>query len=335
MMMKRIINGFTIVELIVVISIIGILAAIVIVSYNGWNQKTTTAQLKSDLNGAAAAMENARTFENKYPDTVPSTFAPSSGVDIKGGGLNNGKDYSIDATNGTVSYNIGNNYNTPQVGPRPILYLDASNAKSYPGTGTTWYDLSGLSNNASLSGATYDSVNKAISFNGSGDYAAVTSTSALNSTNNGTFSISVWLKPNTLTSAWIRGIIVQEQYLASGYRFGLGNGGQPVWWTSQSVPGAQASSAIDTMTSSQSLIINQWANVTVTYNNQQGYIYVNGAQTASKTGIYIAGANSVRVGQSVMEWYSGLISNIRYYSRALTSTEVQLDYDNLHALYGL
>jgi len=29
----------------------------------------------------------------------------------------------------------------------PVLYLDASNPDSYPGTGTTWYDLSGLSNN--------------------------------------------------------------------------------------------------------------------------------------------------------------------------------------------
>jgi hypothetical protein len=35
-----------------------------------------------------------------------------------------------------------------------VLSLDASNSTSYPGTGTTWYDLSGLGNNTSLQGAT-------------------------------------------------------------------------------------------------------------------------------------------------------------------------------------
>ena len=31
-----------------------------------------------------------------------------------------------------------------------VLNLDAANHKSYPGTGTTWYDLSRNGNNASL-----------------------------------------------------------------------------------------------------------------------------------------------------------------------------------------
>lgn len=43
------------------------------------------------------------------------------------------------------------------------LYLDAANPKSYPGTGTSWFDLSGNGNDATLFGSTtYDSVNKAI-----------------------------------------------------------------------------------------------------------------------------------------------------------------------------
>ena len=33
-----------------------------------------------------------------------------------------------------------------------VFYLDAANRKSYPGTGTTWYDLSGNNNNATLVG---------------------------------------------------------------------------------------------------------------------------------------------------------------------------------------
>lgn len=41
-----------------------------------------------------------------------------------------------------------------------VLYLDAANSKSYSGTGTTWTDLSGNSNNATLvNGPTYSSLN--------------------------------------------------------------------------------------------------------------------------------------------------------------------------------
>ena len=39
-----------------------------------------------------------------------------------------------------------------------VLHLDASNASSYPGSGTTWTDLSGANRNATLqSGMTYSS----------------------------------------------------------------------------------------------------------------------------------------------------------------------------------
>jgi hypothetical protein len=41
-------------------------------------------------------------------------------------------------------------YNTSIVRDGLVLYLDAANPKSYPGTGTTWFDLSGKGNNATL-----------------------------------------------------------------------------------------------------------------------------------------------------------------------------------------
>ena len=102
-------KGFTIVELIVIISIIGILAAIGIVSYNGWRQSTNVTQLKSDLNGVSAAMENARTFGDSYPESVPSTFTPSRGVTLFGGSTDGGKTYCVTAVNSqfpTVYYHI-------------------------------------------------------------------------------------------------------------------------------------------------------------------------------------------------------------------------------------
>ena len=73
-------NGFTIVEILVVIVVISILATISIVSYGAWKKSTAVAQVKSDLNGVASATESARTFGNGYPLTLPTTFNPVAGL---------------------------------------------------------------------------------------------------------------------------------------------------------------------------------------------------------------------------------------------------------------
>src|SRR5665648_324291 len=112
-LMRRKIPGFTLVELIVAISVIGILASIVIVSYPNWQNSIISAQLKSDLNGVASAMESARTFNNSYPTLVSNltTFKPSKNT-ILTGGSSDGVVYCIDASssqNATIHYYIDQN----------------------------------------------------------------------------------------------------------------------------------------------------------------------------------------------------------------------------------
>jgi hypothetical protein len=52
---------------------------------------------------------------------------------------------------------MGVNYNTSIVTDGLVLCLDAANKRSYPGSGNTWFDLSGFGSNSDLlSGATYD-----------------------------------------------------------------------------------------------------------------------------------------------------------------------------------
>lgn len=90
-------HGFTIVELLVVIVVIGILVSVSVIGYGAWRTSTLETQVKSDLSGAAAAMEDARTFDGSYPTTLPASFSGSDGVTLTGGGSVDGKSFCIDA----------------------------------------------------------------------------------------------------------------------------------------------------------------------------------------------------------------------------------------------
>ncbi|MCX6728440.1 MAG: prepilin-type N-terminal cleavage/methylation domain-containing protein [Candidatus Saccharibacteria bacterium] len=129
-------SAFTLVELIVVVTIIVILATIGVVGYNSWRQATASAQLKSDLNTVATAMENYRNFNNGYPNTVPSSFNPSSGVTLSGGSDDGGVTFCITAVNSQfpgLSYHIDSTNNGPQSG----VCVSQKLLATFAGTGGT------------------------------------------------------------------------------------------------------------------------------------------------------------------------------------------------------
>ena len=75
-----------------------------------------------------------------------------------------------------------------------VLCLDAADKKSYPGTGTTWFDRSGRGNHGTLvNSPTFNSTNGgSIIFNGNLTYGSV-SCSQFQSGNN-PFTIECWVK---------------------------------------------------------------------------------------------------------------------------------------------
>lgn len=76
-------NGFTIVELLVVIVVIAILAGVVIVGYGAWRNDIATSSVKNDLTAALTSMDSARSFsEDGYPTSLPNTYTTSKGVTV-------------------------------------------------------------------------------------------------------------------------------------------------------------------------------------------------------------------------------------------------------------
>jgi hypothetical protein len=82
---------------------------------------------------------------------------------------------------------MGIGYNTSVVRDGLVLYLDAANRKSYPGSGTVVKDIvSNSINGTLLNGVSFSNSNKGIfSFDGVDDYINLQDISILNSTING------------------------------------------------------------------------------------------------------------------------------------------------------
>lgn len=78
----RVVNGFTLVELIIVIVVVGILAGMSVVSYGSWRVSIAQKEVQSDLQLAASAMENSKNFMTGYPTALPSTFRSSQNVSV-------------------------------------------------------------------------------------------------------------------------------------------------------------------------------------------------------------------------------------------------------------
>jgi prepilin-type N-terminal cleavage/methylation domain-containing protein len=72
-------QGFTIVELLVAIAVIGVLAAITAVSYTGIFQRANAVSLVSDLEGASTRLRLYQVENSAYPNSVSDCPTPVSG----------------------------------------------------------------------------------------------------------------------------------------------------------------------------------------------------------------------------------------------------------------
>ncbi len=78
-------NGFTIVELLIVVVVIAILAAITVMAYNGITNRATETTMKSDLHTAATTLGTDNVANGSYPS---SSSAANNGQGLKSSGSN-------------------------------------------------------------------------------------------------------------------------------------------------------------------------------------------------------------------------------------------------------
>ena len=107
-MSKRHTGGFTIVELLIVIVVIGILAAIVIVAYSGVQQRARDAQRQDDFSNIAKALSMYNQDNNNWVTT--------GGGAGNGDGWFNGGSPTVLATLQSAGYLTGSNILDPRCG---------------------------------------------------------------------------------------------------------------------------------------------------------------------------------------------------------------------------
>lgn len=232
---------------------------------------------------------------------------------------------------------------TYQTGPRIVndglvFYVDAADANSYPGSGTTWTDLSGNGNNGTLTnGPTFSSANRgSIVFDGTNDYILINNSTSTNISNNVTYAI--WIRPsvNITNTGQNNSDVSFFRKQTSGSGFIL-----EVFGTTAS--NKQLSFFVNYpsgVTTTYTLNANIWYYIVGTYDGSVSYLYVNGSQVATSTfTTTVTTSAAIHIGTFIPSStptrnFQGNISNCSIYNRALSTNEILQNYNATKGRYG-
>lgn len=214
-----------------------------------------------------------------------------------------------------------------------VLYLDAANKRSYPGSETVWSDLSSSIKNGSLiNGPTFNSENGgSIVFDGTNDLVELSGIDGLTS-----FTISIWFK---MTGPGITGGSTNTYYDSL---FGI-SGSRRILVASSAHPTVTEGAILVQMGGSNYFstsltVTNAWNNVVYTFSSNTAILYINGvAQTPQSnssvtfpsTTIYIGSYSNPIISYAM----KGNISQSSIYNRSLSASEVIQNYNAIKGRY--
>jgi hypothetical protein len=207
-----------------------------------------------------------------------------------------------------------------------VLALDASDKNSYPGSGTTWTDLSGNNNNGTLTnGPTFSSANGgSIVFDGTNDYVDTGKTATQLGIYDANYTFDAWVYPTDFTGdrtmfgtdgqatrqglhlVFRNGTIYQGHYAAD---FGAGTGN-----------------------------LNAWNNICYTYTQSSGaaLIYKNGILQGTGTIASFIGTTNILIGRwGGAQYFIGNGGIYKIYNRVLSASEILQNYNAQKSRFGL
>ena len=232
------------------------------------------------------------------------------------------------------------NYNATKkrfVNPLPpvrnglVLELDAGQRASYPGTGNTWYDLSGNSLNGALTnGPTFSGIGatSSIVFDRTNDYVLVGDSSLLSNFTGMTLEVIV---KYTTTN---------DQIFAQKWNYALGNDGYTLELLSSAIVGACYSGGSSYLAVSVSNYpINNIYHIVFTLNGSTQTMYINGVLVSTNSGgsVPITAGKNLMIGQrsSAGTYFGGNNYLTKFYNRGLSAYEVKQNFDFYRTRYNI
>jgi len=203
-----------------------------------------------------------------------------------------------------------------------ILTVDGANVKSYPGSGTTWNDISDGRTGTLQNGPAFSTAGGgSIDFDGSNDYISFDSTI----TQLSDYTINAWFFIDTNTDG--QGVITWGQSVTGKRRSLLvWNGGSGTNYT------VRSSTYGSNPAGSTNIVSGQWWHAAISVvNDGTAKIYVNGAlETTSTNTLNTPSSNTLYVGRTASgEYFNGKIAIVNVYNRVLTDAEVTQNYNAL------
>ncbi len=235
--------------------------------------------------------------------------------------------------------------NTPTVTQTPtptqaaglLVNLDSGNITSYPGTGSTWYDLAGTANNATL----FNSPTYSSSYNGilqfddvSLEYGTIPDIGSLSN-----WTVEVWFRLTTSLTGKVTSL-VSNQFNNSVLNFSIGTNNMPTN-SNLAVGFYNLGSGGWKTTTGVVPVVGNWYQVVGTYDGTTVRQYVNGVasggtvttSTASQSGGEIRLMRRWDETLSLGNLVDGDLSIVKIYNTVLSPSDILQSYNNTYTRF--
>ena len=206
-----------------------------------------------------------------------------------------------------------------------VLNLDAANSRSYPGSGTTWFDVSGNRNNSTLvNGGGYNSSNNgSLVFDGVDDYIDTGKTAAQFGIYDSPYTMCAFFKvPNLTGDKMVFGTTT------AGTRIGLHHGVR----NNTFYFGHYAADAVGGTVIANTWYFGTWIWDTTAPNAR---IYINGNLVGSSNAASFLGTTNILIGRAFNSYFSANIANASIYNRVLPLLEIKQNFEATRDRYGI
>jgi hypothetical protein len=231
---------------------------------------------------------------------------------------------------------MGTSY-SPQIATSGLaLCLDAANIKSYPGSGTSWNDISGNALVATMSSTlpTFATDNGGVLVYPTGTPSVLVPYTPLLDPAVG-ITIEFWIYPTDITYTTYIEILRREGPSRTLFAFqnigtilSFGTATSVTGYSEQDIPIVAGD------------YVNQWIHLVATYTSGAKVVYRNGAPintltTTTGTLLSVNAFTAIGSMSGGSEYFRGKYSVVRQYNRALTADEVAQNFNALRGRFGL